>query len=206
MNLPPLFGREFPSYERECYDNRVDVLWYQPAFSQSQYPPGQEGSEACTLICLLVAQGISQNEIILWDVDDYWDLSVVIAQAIAEGNRTHAWIMRQGLVAYAYLNTEEALKYGGSSLKLLREWTFHVYHEDIRERLFQNIQFHLRIWYEQPKSENLFMLLIASGRTILFTFQEKTFKVEFVSEKTTVNHRQVLTIYGLSANGICDTY
>lgn len=39
-----------------------------------------------------------------------------------EGNTIHAWIVKKGLVSHPYLSTEEALRLGGKSLSLLREW------------------------------------------------------------------------------------
>lgn len=42
MSLPPLFDKGFPSYIKESYGN-VDVFWYQAEFTQSRYPPGQQG-------------------------------------------------------------------------------------------------------------------------------------------------------------------
>lgn len=39
-----------------------------------------------------------------------------------EGNDTHAWILDQGLISHPYLNTVEALEFGGDNLSTLREW------------------------------------------------------------------------------------
>ncbi|XP_012284809.1 uncharacterized protein LOC105702094 [Orussus abietinus] len=177
MNQPPLFDHHFPSFVKETYNNQVDVYWYNRDFSQSRYPPGQEVSEACTLICLLVAQRVSQTGLLIWDVGSLHGLNIIIAEAICEGNATHAWILRRGLIPHPYLNTAEALKYGGRSLKTLKEWKFRVYYEDIAVGLYRNVKSFLHEWYENPKSENLFMLLITCGRTILFIFQEQTYKI-----------------------------
>ena len=39
-----------------------------------------------------------------------------------EGNDTHAWILEKGLISHPYLNTVEALEYGGETLRTLKEW------------------------------------------------------------------------------------
>ncbi|XP_043284047.1 uncharacterized protein [Venturia canescens] len=177
MTLPPLFANGFPASVRDSRENQVDVYWYQQDFAQSRYPPGQCVSEACTLICLLVAQRICQTGLILWNVNNCSKLNIIIAEAILEGNRTHAWIVRNGLIPHPYLNTNEALQFGGKRLKTLTEWKFRVYRESIEKALCKNIESFLHEWYQKPKAETLFMLLITCGRTVLFIFQEQTYKV-----------------------------
>ncbi|KAI4503424.1 hypothetical protein M0802_001646 [Mischocyttarus mexicanus] len=122
MTLPPLFSHYFPTFVKDTFNSKVNLYWYHPEFSQSRYPPGQGISEACTLICLLVAQRISQGNILINNVDTCPELSVLIAEAMVEGNATHAWIISQKLIPHPYLNIEEALKYGGRSLTMLKEW------------------------------------------------------------------------------------
>ncbi|XP_020281671.1 uncharacterized protein LOC109853712 isoform X2 [Pseudomyrmex gracilis] len=177
MTLPPLFSCRFPTYIKSCSNNEVDVLWYHPDFSQSRYPPGQERSEACTLICLLVAARILRENLFIYDIESCPKLSIVVAEAIIEGNATHAWLVKERLLSDPYLSTEEALKYGGNSLNILKEWKFNVFHEDIETSLYKNINIFLHNWYRGPKSHTLFMLLITCGRTVLFIFQGKIYKV-----------------------------
>ncbi|XP_031784572.1 uncharacterized protein LOC103316514 isoform X1 [Nasonia vitripennis] len=176
MSLPPLFDKGFPNYIKETYGN-VDVFWYQAEFTQSRYPPGQEVSEACTLICLLVAQRISQLGLQVLDVDSTPEFNVVIAEAIIEGNDIHSYIVKNKLIPHPYLNTEEALTFGGKKLSMLKEWNFQVFRENLDTTLYRNIKSFLCEWYINPESPNLFMLLITCGRTILFIFQQKTKKV-----------------------------
>lgn len=79
-------------------------------------------SNACTLICLLVAVRISREHLLIYDVEKCPRLNIIVAEAIIEGNQTHAWLIEKGLITDPYLNTEEALKYGGKSLGTLKEW------------------------------------------------------------------------------------
>ncbi|XP_014219655.1 uncharacterized protein LOC106647667 [Copidosoma floridanum] len=175
MSLPPLFDNRFPCYYKEKY-SCVNILWYQADFTQSKYPPGQEISEACTLICLLVAYRISQLDLLIGDIDGCQQFNIVIAKSIIEGNRIHMCIVDKKLVQNPYLNVEEALQFGGSKLSAIKEWKFQVFHEDLECSLFKNIRSFLCEWYKSPKSSNLFVLLITCGRTILFIFQQKTKK------------------------------
>ncbi|XP_076639874.1 uncharacterized protein LOC143351806 [Colletes latitarsis] len=169
----------FPSYIKECFDNGVTVYWYNEEFSQSRYPPGQKISKACTLICLLVAQRVSETGLLIYNVDTCPEITAHVAEAMVEGNATHAWIVKKGLVSNPYLSTEEALKLGGQSLEILTEWTFQVFYEKIERGLYQHINNFLHKWYGSPKSKNLYMLLITCGRTVLFIFQESTYMVTF---------------------------
>ncbi|XP_078038481.1 uncharacterized protein LOC144470815 [Augochlora pura] len=167
-----------PSFIKE-YVNNVTVYWYDEDFAQSRYPPGQKISQACTLICLLVAQRISEAGFYIRDIESNPEISNYIAKAMIEGNATHARIVKNGLVAHPYLSIEEALKHGGNKLIIMKEWTFQVFHERIERGLHKNISNFLHKWYASPKSNNLFMFLITCGRTVLFIFQENTNIVTF---------------------------
>ncbi|XP_074110394.1 uncharacterized protein LOC141534748 isoform X1 [Cotesia typhae] len=176
MTLPPLFNSKFPSFVKDCQVKDIQVYWYSPKFSQSRYPPGQFSSEACTLICLLVAQRICHERLRLWSVEKCPRLMISVAESIIEGNKTHAWIIKRALVTYRYLSVDEALKFGGKRLATLKEWKFKIFKEDIK-MMYRNIQDFLQLWYQKPKSENLVMLLITCGRTVLFLFQESINKI-----------------------------
>lgn len=169
MTLPPLFNESFPSFMREQIDNCTSAFWYHPEFSQSRYPPGQKKSEACTLICLLLAQRISERKLKIWGVEKCSELNILIAEAIIEGNKIHARILDKRIISHPYLNTVEALKYGGKSLNKLKEWKFRVVHEKIEKGLSKNIKTFLDVWYKNSRSENLFMLLITCDFIIRFT-------------------------------------
>lgn len=54
MTLPPLFCRHFPTFVTDYSHDDVDVFWYQSAFSQSRYPPGQKGNYMFMYNTLLV--------------------------------------------------------------------------------------------------------------------------------------------------------
>lgn len=45
-----------------------------------------------------------------------------MAEAILEGNCIHSHVVKKKLVKHPYLNTEEALKFGGKKLSTLEEW------------------------------------------------------------------------------------
>lgn len=79
-------------------------------------------SRACTLICLIVAQMLSNANLQIRDVENCKQLEITIAKAMIKGNASHAKIMKEGLVSHLNLNIEEALVYGGNDVDLLREW------------------------------------------------------------------------------------
>ncbi|XP_036139625.1 uncharacterized protein LOC105838729 isoform X2 [Monomorium pharaonis] len=181
---------------KDCFNNEVDILWYHPEFTQSRYPPGQKISEACTLICLLVAVRILKEDISIYDIENCSRLNIIVAEAMIEGNMTHAWLIKKKLISHPYLNTEDALRHGGKSLNILKEWKFNIFHEEIETSLCKNINIFLHEWYKAPKSHTLFMLLITCGRTILFIFQESTGKVTLFDSHShaTVNSNHGLVI------------
>ena len=69
-----------------------------------------------------MAQRISETELLVYNIEECPKITVIIAESIVEGNNIHEWIVKKGLVSHPYLSTEEALKLGGRSLSLLREW------------------------------------------------------------------------------------
>ncbi|XP_018353839.1 PREDICTED: tripeptidyl-peptidase 2 isoform X2 [Trachymyrmex septentrionalis] len=79
-------------------------------------------SEACTLICLLVAVRISRGNVSIYDIENCPRLNIIVAEAIIEGNAIHGWLIKKRLISHPYLNTEDALKHGGKSLNILKEW------------------------------------------------------------------------------------
>ncbi|XP_076282748.1 uncharacterized protein LOC143210106 [Lasioglossum baleicum] len=181
----------YPSFIKEYVDN-VTIYWYNEDFAQSRYPRGQRISKACTLICLLVAQRISATGLSIYDIESTPEVTNYIAEAMVEGNATHAWIVKNGLVSHPYLSTEEALRHGGDRLSILKEWTFQVFHDKIERSLYHNINNFLHKWYASSKSNNLFMLLITCGRTVLFIFQENTNTVTFFdSHNHQMNSRSI---------------
>ncbi|KAK0081862.1 hypothetical protein PV325_011450 [Microctonus aethiopoides] len=212
MTLPPRFDNDFPSYLKDLSVKDINVYWFHPDFTQSRYPPGQEMSEACTLICLLVAQRISQSGLQLRSVENCPMLRIFIAESIVEGNKTHSQILRRGLVPHPYLNTEEALTYGGRRLRTLKEWKFQVFEERIGRKLYHDIQTFLTDWYKKPKADTLIMLLITCGRTILLLFQQQINMVTLFdshSHVTTENPHRGLVVAQAKfqkLHSLCDWY
>lgn len=57
---------------------------------------------------------------------------------------------------------------------------FQIYNDNIDLNLYTHINYFLYEWYQKQKvkANNLFMLLIARGRTVLFIFQRAIHKVQ----------------------------
>jgi hypothetical protein len=71
-----------------------------------------------------VAQRIRRLDLQIVNIDSNLEFNIVIAEAIIEGNKIHSHIVKNNLVPHPYLNTEEALKFGGKNLSMLKEWVF----------------------------------------------------------------------------------
>jgi hypothetical protein len=54
---------------------------------------------------------------------------------------------------------------------------FQIFRENLDTTLYKNIKTFLSEWYKNPISQDLFMLLITCGRSILLIFQGETEKV-----------------------------
>lgn len=60
--------------------------------------------------------------LLIYSIEACPEINIIMAEAMTEGNAIHAWIVKQKLIPHPYLNTEEALQYGGKSLSILKEW------------------------------------------------------------------------------------
>lgn len=69
-----------------------------------------------------MAVRISRENLSIYDIENCPRLNIIVAEAMIEGNATHAWLIKKRLISHPYLNTEDALKYGGKSLNILKEW------------------------------------------------------------------------------------
>lgn len=69
-----------------------------------------------------MAVRISRGNVSIYDIENCSRLNIIVAEAMIEGNATHAWLIKKRLISHPYLNTEDALKHGGKSLRTLKEW------------------------------------------------------------------------------------
>ena len=69
-----------------------------------------------------MAHRISQLDMQITNFDCNLEFNVVIAEAIIEGNCIHSYLVKKKMIPHPYLNTEEALKFGGKKLSSLKEW------------------------------------------------------------------------------------
>lgn len=69
-----------------------------------------------------MAVRISRENVSIYNTENCPRLNLIVAEAMIEGNTTHAWLIKKRLIQHPYLNTEDALKYGGISLNILKEW------------------------------------------------------------------------------------
>lgn len=78
-------------------------------------------SEACTLICVLLAQLTCKTGHIIHDIEDNLTLNCMIAKAIIKGNKIHRNLLENQVISHSYLSIEEALFFG-EDLNILKEW------------------------------------------------------------------------------------
>lgn len=159
--------------------NNVEVRWLPKDFSQSKIGSGSSGSNACTLIAVLVALKCHDKDILSTrdlSIDGYESLLYVFCVSIVEGNRIHEDLQRSGLLDDVNLTVPEAIRACGDASARLVEWKSLIYMMEMRNSLFKEMSEKLLEFFDQSignKVTQLFVTLITENRTVLFVIQRK---------------------------------
>lgn len=136
----------FPKYEIEyVYEDKIRITWFESHFSQSHYNVHNtsKGSNACTLIAVLMASKCNQYKVVVspilytfarWNTSDYFPqingpkkcLNIRLIQLLAcsmlEGNRIHEELKLKNVLKHINLNVPEAMKFAGKQTSTMAEW------------------------------------------------------------------------------------
>ncbi|ODN02950.1 hypothetical protein Ocin01_03719 [Orchesella cincta] len=171
-------------------DRGVNVWWFPTTFSQSQLGDRVIGSNACTLIAVLLGGRVTEFNIVIWGYQDQplsRMLVTSLAEAIIEGNEIHESLMAEGTVNSMDLTVPEALRAVQFKYSNLVEWgdrTAFV-NEPLAETLIENL-LPVIIDFEHAPPErkrpntDLFAILVCDGRSVLFVYQPSTAKVTVI--------------------------
>ncbi|XP_018571340.1 uncharacterized protein LOC108911014 [Anoplophora glabripennis] len=178
----------FPKYDIEyVFDEKIRVTWFESHFSQSHYNVHNtsKGSNACTLIAVLMASKCNQYKVVINGPQKCLNIRLIqlLASSMLEGNRIHEELKLRNVLKHINLNVPEAIKYAGKQASKMTEWKSEVYMEPLNKSLFDNIRKNWKEWV-RPNSEteklDMYIILVADSRTVLFLIQTKTDTVTLV--------------------------
>ncbi|XP_046485913.1 uncharacterized protein [Neodiprion pinetum] len=224
-------------YELE-HQGPVLVWWFGQNFSQSRYGDRTNGktvknrfefpnfrfrsfpapgSNACTLIAVLVALRISQSDMKISGGHDCCaqtplssQLIKCLADSFVQGNKIHERLLKSGELPHVNMSVPEAIQAAGKSMRSIIEWKSLVYLMDMGSSLFDQLNETVQEWYRNPPpnhSDNLFVIIIADNRSVLLTFQHTVEKVTLIDSHQHLNRGAVVAQVDLQKLGsLCAWY
>ncbi|KAJ8954380.1 hypothetical protein NQ318_011053 [Aromia moschata] len=178
----------FPKYETEyLYEEKIRVTWFESHFSQSHYNVHNtsKGSNACTLIAVLMAAKCHQYKVMINGPQKCLNIRLIqlLAASMLEGNRIHEELKVKNMLKHINLNVPEAISFGGKQTSDMIEWKSEVYMEPLAKSLFENIRKNWREWVKPDsitEQLDMYVVLVADSRTVLFLIQIKTDTVTLI--------------------------
>ncbi|KAK7864351.1 hypothetical protein R5R35_009186 [Gryllus longicercus] len=186
-----------PEIESETRGH-VRVYWFPRDFSQSRFGDRATGSNACTLIALLMAQRCYQQEIKICTPDNQISKATVnaLAESILEGNALHEALLARGALRHVNMTVPEAIAAAGARAKFVCEWRSLVYLMDLGASLFEQLAETLADWERNPPprrhGHDLYVVLIADNRSVLLVFQKDQDRVSLIDSHQHQAHGAVV--------------
>ncbi|CAH1993985.1 unnamed protein product [Acanthoscelides obtectus] len=180
VELPfiPEYGTEYP------YDKNFRVTWFEANFSQAHYKVhnASRGSNACTLIAVLMAAKCNKSKLMVNDPGESLNMRLILllAESMLEGNKIHDYLKMKQLIKHINLNVPEAIKYAGPIAKTMVEWKSEIYTDLLSKSLYKNIMENWRVWRGRLYGYDLYVILVADSRTVVFIIQSKSDTVTLV--------------------------
>ncbi|XP_049775541.1 uncharacterized protein LOC126235860 isoform X3 [Schistocerca nitens] len=102
----------------------VIIWWFPRDFSQSRIGDKCTGSNACTLIALLVAHQCYKDNINISPGEQRLSSHIItaLAESIMEGNEIHRQLLQKGNLQYLNMTVPEAMAAAKSKIKFITEW------------------------------------------------------------------------------------
>lgn len=209
-----IMGASYVNYvpTLKCHlEGGIKVWWFPADFCQSRLgdrligKPGGTGSNACTIITLLMAHKIHSHGIQIWGHEDQplnRQLISAFAESIIDGNEIHERLMASGPLRNPNLTLPEAMDSCRGRFNNLVEWDSTVYHSKMRATLFENLHRGIMRWELQgmPPTPgcDLYIVLIADQRSVLIVFQRALNRVSLVDSHSHLQHGAVVAQAGIS--------
>ncbi|KAG5893213.1 hypothetical protein JTB14_025617 [Gonioctena quinquepunctata] len=177
----------FPKYETEhVYGDKLCVTWFEANFSQSHYnvQNKSKGSNACTLIAILIAAKCDQLKLTINNPEKCLNIKLILilAKSMLEGNRIHESLKLNNQLKHINLNIPEALNFAGRDTKIT-EWKSEIFMKPLAFTLYENITKNWKEWTKSTSDINqsdLYITLVADSRTVLFIIQMRSETVTLI--------------------------
>ncbi|XP_044751747.1 uncharacterized protein LOC123311741 [Coccinella septempunctata] len=170
----------FPKYETDfLYDDKLKVTWFESKFSQSfyNYQNSANGSNACTLICIILAARCNRSREklpICGNKEVSPKLINIFAKSMLDGNHIHNTLKKKGMLKNINLTVPEALSFADKMACGLKEWKCMLYLEPLYTSLFQNLKTNWLDWIDGHSHDDLYVILITDSRSVLFYFHDES--------------------------------
>lgn len=154
-------------------ENDLKIVRLPEHFSQSKFTKSSRGSNACTLIVLLLSRGIEtlQRQNIGWWIHKDFNMDSAILYALAEsilqGNLLHEQMLAEKRAQHVNLSIPEAIQAGGSDLAAIKEWNSFIYLQDLESSLYTELKERLSQCMACVIGRNIYVILIALNRSVL---------------------------------------
>ena len=175
----------FPQQERG-----VNVWWLPEEFSQSRLGDREIGSNACSLIAVLLSGRIDEFQLQIWGLMDQpltRLLVTSIAEAIIEGNEIHETLIKSNLLPSLNLTVVEALRAVNHKYPFLVEWVDQttLVMEPMGDTLADTLEKPFNAWTRSPPqnrkiNSDLYGVLVGDDKTVVFVYQPQLAKITVI--------------------------
>ncbi|XP_046393475.1 uncharacterized protein LOC124161243 [Ischnura elegans] len=196
-----------------AHEDSVHIWWFPEDFTQERIGEKSLGSNACTVIILLVAQTL--HELADWSIEFeenspfQFILIQLLKNSIRKGNELYKSFRKENQIKAINLNIPESISAIGPEIKDLTEWQTSIYLMDLGDTLFNNLVDGIKDWesVQPPYNPELYVILIAGNHSVLWVFQDNQNKVLLID---THGHNGkgavVASVYFSELKSLCHWY
>ncbi|KAL1456143.1 hypothetical protein WDU94_000893 [Cyamophila willieti] len=180
----------FKDFKREL-NNNLDIVWLPESFSQSKFTNSTKGSNACTLIVLLLSKQIEsmdrrnkkREDFLAMDSEESelnLEILYILAESILQGNLLHEQLLAQNTVNHMNLSIPEAINAGGHHLTSIKEWNSFLLLKDLEDSLYSELNEKLSHCMSKFPQRIIYVILIALNRSVLFVIERRHSRISLI--------------------------
>nr|XP_018897792.1 PREDICTED: uncharacterized protein LOC109030988 [Bemisia tabaci] len=179
---------------RMNYVRNLTILWFPPNFSQSKFGDRRAGSNACTLICILVSYKVHKTGLKLPNIrmQEAWEpLMNILAESIVEGNTIHERLRKENKLVEDNLTVPEAIHATRHHVERVTEWESTIISSRMKTSLFDYLSNKVMAWYDtvlSQKGSDLYVIVISLNRSVVLLFQKESETVTLVDSHSHYPH------------------
>lgn len=221
------YGVRYVNYVPKLYGNQqndIKVWWFPSDFCQSRLGDRKIGSNACTLIAVILAYRIHDQGIgISGKLQKPLSRRLIsaLAESIVDGNEIHQHLVETGKLSDVNLTLPEAMKFYEQAQKVwelnrpnqhserLVEWRFYtVMDASLKSHLFEKLHQGIIQWECQAREgSNLYIILITGGRSVLLVYHRHLQKITLIDSHGHLQHGAAVSQTDIGhLQNLCDWY